>query len=126
MGIISKIRLSFLKKNLLIVLGKIRILQMEVSRLEKIHDEMMIENKERFALDVIRHNGNERTAMNRATSPFTGYLREATEISMKIGGLEKEIEILFDERCDLRLKAVELKGVSQAPSINAEIHKMLA
>jgi regulator of replication initiation timing len=124
MNFINKIRLFFLKKNLLIILGKIRILQMEVSRLEKILDEKMIGCRKNFLQDVKKVG--EEIAEMRAMSPVSSHFLPAVEVSQKIDNLKKEIETLFDERRDLQLNAVELKGVCQTPSINAEMHKMLA
>lgn len=119
------IRSFFLRRRVFVIVEQVRILRIEIHRLMKIYDQMMAKNARRFLRDVQR-NGSEAMARYEASNPFTGYCRPAGDVMVKINGLEKQVQALFDERREIRLKMAELRGVCQTSSTCAEVRAMLA
>jgi hypothetical protein len=124
----NRIRLFFLRRRVFVIVEQIRILRVEIHRLTKIYDRMMAENAKRFARDICRYdNGRPAGMLGRthaeweATNWLTGYCRPASDIRMKTNGLEEQVQALYDERREIRLKMAELHGCCQTPVTCVEV-----
>lgn len=125
----NQIRLFFLRRRIFVIVEQIRIFRIEIHRLTKIYDKMMLENVKRFALDIHRYGGisyGRTCAESEALNPLTGYCRPASDAHVKIVGLERQIQTLYDERRDIRLKMAELRGFCQTPTTCAKVAGELA
>lgn len=104
MNFINKIRLSFLKKNLLIVLVRIRFLRIEIPRLKKIYDEIMVSDATQFHHTFHKYSGLEFIAEYKKYEPFLSFCLAMPAFYVKIDDLEKELDDLLNMRKELHHK----------------------